>query len=176
MRLSPRPGQVLTIVGAAVAVAGGFAPWYLAQATYGGQTFDLIRVNGFQQPNPGLSVLAIGLCVTAGAVALAELLVPNARRSGSGDAAPTQGLGFAPNTGGFLAPISLGITAFALVIAKYLWQETYASMGFLVTGLGAVLVTLGGILVFWAGLLARRLDPASIDSAAEETSALPAPS
>ena len=78
MRMSPRPGQFLTVVGAVLATAGGFAPWYLARATYGGQTFDLINVNGFQQPNPGLSVLAIGLCVTAGAVALAELFVPNA--------------------------------------------------------------------------------------------------
>lgn len=146
MRLSLRPGQILTVIGAVLAVAGGFAPWYLARATYGGQTFDLINVNGFQEPNPGLSVLAIGLSVTAGAVALAELLVPNARRGGS----PMQILGF--------IPIGLGLTAFALVIAKYLWQDTYASVGFLVTGSGAVLVTLGGMLVLWAGLLARRSD------------------
>ena len=164
MRLSPRPGQFLTVVGAVLAVAGGFAPWYLARATYGGQTFDLIHVNGFQEPNPGLSVLAIGLCVTAGAVALAELFIPSARHESGRDASPTQILG--------LVPISLGLTAFALVIAKYLWQETFASVGFLVTGLGAVLVTLGGILVFWAGLLARRFEPVDADT----SGAVPAPS
>ena len=75
---------------------------------------------------------------------------------------------------GFI-PISLGITAFALVIAKYLWQETYASVGFLVTGSGAVLVTLGGILVFWAGFLARRLEPIDANAAADGTGAVPAP-
>ena len=163
MRLSSRPGQFLTLAGAVLAVVGGFAPWYLARATYGGQTFDLINVNGFQEPNPGLSVLAIGLCITAGAVAGAELFVPNARRGTS----PTQILGF--------VPISLGITASALVIAKYLWQETFASVGFLVTGSGAVLVTLGGILVFWAGLLARRFELIDADryGAAGSLSRLP---
>src|SRR5688572_16139485 len=118
MRVSVRPGQLLTVLGSVLAVAGGFAPWYLARATYGGQSFDVINANGFQEPNPGLSVLAIGLCVTAGAVAAAELFVPNARRGQS----PMQILGF--------APISLGMSAFALVLAKYLWQETYASVGF----------------------------------------------
>src|SRR5262245_55325553 len=132
MRVTARPGQLVTVLGAVLAVAGGFALWYDATAVYGGRTFELVHANGWEQPNPGLSVLAIGLCATAGLVALAELLVPGAR-----------GRDPSPQLVG-VAPVALGVTAFALVLAKYLWQDAYASVGFLVTGSGAVLVALGG--------------------------------
>ena len=135
---------MLTAFGAVVAVAGGFTLWYDATVVYGGRTFELVRANGWQQPNPGLSVLAIGLCVTAGAVALAEMLVPNAH-----------GTEPSPMLTGFI-PISLGTTAFALVLAKYLWQDTYAAGGFVVTGAGAVFVAFGGVVTFWSTLLSRR--------------------
>lgn len=144
MRVSARPGLLLTVFGAVLAVAGGFARWYDATAVYGGRTFELIQATGWQRPNPGLSVLAIGLCVTAGFVALAELLVANA----PGDGSPRPLVG--------LVPIGLGTAAFALVLAKYLARDAYASVGFLVTGSGAALVALGGVLVFWSGVLTRR--------------------
>jgi hypothetical protein len=138
---SSRAGQLLTLVGAAIALAGGFVLWYDATAVYGGRTFELIQSNGWQQPNPALSVLAIGLCVVAGIVALTELLLP----SGRGDGAPAVAL----------VPIGFGITAFALVVAKYMWEDAYASMGFVVTGTGAALVALGGVLTLWSRVVAR---------------------
>jgi hypothetical protein len=134
-----RPGRLVTIVGAVTALVGGFAPWYEATVTYGGQAFRVLDQNGWENPNAGISILAIALCIVAGAVAFAELTVPTAH--GTSNAAQVNPL----------VPIGLGITSLALVIAKYIDYDPYASVGFLVTGGGAVLVTAGGV---WL-LLAR---------------------
>jgi hypothetical protein len=138
-----RPGRLVTIVGAVTALVGGFAPWYEATVTYGGQAFRVLDQNGWENPNAGISILAIALCIVAGAVALAELIVPDAH----GPQSPAQ-----VNP---LVPIGLGFTALALVIAKYVDYDPYASVGFLVTGTGALLVIAGGVWLF----VARAVSP-----------------
>jgi hypothetical protein len=142
--MTPRPGQYFTVFGALLAIAGGFVSWYEANVLYGGYTFSYISANGWQEPYAGLSIMAIGLCVTAGVVALVELLFHNAR-----------GPSTAPIVG--LVPIGLGVTAFGLVVAKYVAAPDHASVGFLVSGCGAAFVALGGLLSF-AMSLAPRLD------------------
>jgi hypothetical protein len=141
--MTTRPGQGFTVFGAALALTGGFFAWYEATVVFGGHTIPLIDANGWQEPNAGLSILAIGLCATAGLVALAELLFRNAR--GPDNAASLVGL----------VPIGLGITALALVVAKYLAEEHYASVGFLVTGVGCAFVALGGVLSLCASVVTR---------------------
>lgn len=141
--MTTRPGQCFTVFGALLAIAGGFASWYEATVLFGGYTIEVIDANGWHNPNAGLSIMAIGLCVTAGSVALAELLFRHARRVH--DTASTVGL----------VPIGLGITAVGLVVAKYLAEPEYASVGFLVSGCGAAFVALGGLLSFAVSLAPR---------------------
>jgi hypothetical protein len=142
--MTPRPGQYFTVFGALLAIAGGFVSWYEASVLYGGYTFSYISANGWQEPYAGLSILAIGLCVMAGAYALVRLRFPDAR----GHHPP-------PIVG--LVPIGLGVTAFGLVVAKYLAVPDHASVGFLVSGCGAAFVALGGLLSL-AVSLAPRVD------------------
>ena len=141
--MTTRPGQCFTVFGALLAIAGGFVSWYEATVLFGGYPIQVIEANGWHNPNAGLSILAIGLCLTAGLVALAELLFRNPR----GADAPASTVG--------LVPIGLGITAVGLVVAKYLAQSDYASVGFLVSGCGAAFVALGGLLSFAVSLAPR---------------------
>ena len=141
--MTTRPGQYFTVFGAVLAIAGGFVSWYEASVLFGGHTIPLVEANGWQEPYAGLSIMAIGLCVTAGLVALAELLFRNAR--GADAHASTVGL----------VPIGLGLTAVGLVVAKYLAQPDYASVGFLVSGCGAAFVAAGGLLSFAVSLTPR---------------------
>ena len=141
--MTTRPGQYFTVFGALLAIAGGFVSWYEATVLFGGHTIEVIDVNGWHDPYAGLSILAIGLCVTAGLVALAELIFRNAR--GSHGATSVVGL----------VPIGLGITAVGLVVAKYLAQPDYASVGFLVSGCGAAFVAVGGLLSFAVSIVPR---------------------
>jgi hypothetical protein len=139
-RITTRPGQYFTVFGALLAIAGGFVSWYEATVLWGSRTIPYISANGWQEPYAGLSIMAIGLCVTAGLVALVELLFRNARGQ---NAVPIVGL----------VPIGLGVTAFGLVVAKYLAAPEYASVGFLVSGCGAAFVALGGLLSLAASLV-----------------------
>jgi len=140
--MTPRPGQWFTVFGALLAIAGGFVSWYEKIALFGNQTIPVVSANGWQEPYAGLSIMAMGLCLTAGAVALVELLFPQAR-----------GQNPAPLVG--LVPIGLGFTAFGLVVAKYLAAPDWATVGFLVSGCGAAFVALGGLLSFGASLAVR---------------------
>ena len=140
--MTTRPGQCFTVFGALLAIAGGFVSWYEATVLFRGHPIQVIEANGWHDPNAGLSIMAIGLCVTAGLVALAEMLFRNARGA---EGAATVGL----------VPIGLGITAVGLVVAKYLAQSDYASVGFLVSGCGAAFVALGGLLSFAVSVAPR---------------------
>jgi len=140
--MTTRPGQYFTVFGALLAIAGGFVSWYEATVQWGGRAISVIAANGWEQPYAGLSIMAIGLCVTAGLVALAELLFRDARGNG-------------PATTVGLVPIGLGVTAFGLVVAKYLAAPDYASVGFLVSGCGAAFVALGGLLSLAVSLAPR---------------------
>ena len=140
--MTARPGQYFTVFGALLAIAGGFVSWYEATVLWGSHTIPYISANGWQDPYAGLSIMAIGLCVTAGLVALAELLFRNARAQ---TAVPIVGL----------VPIGLGVTAFGLVVAKYLAAPEHASVGFLVSGCGAAFVALGGLLSLAVSLMPR---------------------
>jgi len=131
--MTTRPGQYFTVFGALLAIAGGFVSWYEATVLWGSHTIPYISANGWQDPYAGLSIMAIGLCLTAGLVSLAELLFRNARGHN-----PASTIG--------LVPIGLGITAFGLVVAKYLAAPEHASVGFLVSASGAAFVALGGLL------------------------------
>ena len=139
--MTTRPGQYFTVFGALLAIAGGFVSWYEATVLFGGHTIQVIDANGWHNPYAGLSIMAMGLCLTAGLVALAELLFRNAR----GGATSTVGL----------VPIGLGLTAVGLVVAKYLAQPDYASVGFLVSGCGAAFVAVGGLLSFAVSIVPR---------------------
>jgi len=141
--MTTRPGPYFTAFGALLAIAGGFVSWYEATVLFGGHTIEVIHANGWQNPYGGLSIMAIGLCLTAGVVALAELIFRNAR--GPDGATSTVGL----------VPIGLGITAVGLVVAKYLAQPDYASVGFLVSGCGAAFVAVGGLLSFAVSIVPR---------------------
>ena len=138
--MTTRPGQYFTVFGALLAIAGGFVSWYDLSVLYGTQTITFIS-NGWQEPYAGLSIMAIGLCVTAGLVALVELVFRNAR-------------GQNPAIVG-LVPIGLGVTAFGLVVAKYVAAPDFASVGFLVSGCGAAFVALGGLLSLAVSLVPR---------------------
>lgn len=139
--MTTRPGQYFTIFGALLAIAGGFVSWYEASVLFGGQRISVITSNGWQEPYARISILAIGLCVAGGSLALVELFM-HARDVSI------------PWTVG-LFPIGLGVTAFSLVVAKYLAAPDYASVGFLVSGCGAAFVALGGLLAFGASLVLR---------------------
>ncbi len=131
--MTTRPGQYFTVFGAVLAVAGGFVSWYEWTVLFGGYSIVSFDANGWNEPYAGLSIMAIGLCVTAGLVALAELLFRNARNS---ETVSTVGI----------VPIGLGVTAVGLVVAKYMAEPHYASVGFLVSGCAAAFVALGGLL------------------------------
>jgi hypothetical protein len=107
-------------------------PWYRA-------TFEFFHLtvtrNGFETPDPGLSILAIVFCVAAGAFAVVDHVLissSDGRRS-------LQPAAFVPAV--------LGAIAVAMVAAKYADQSKYASIGFLVTGAGAAAVVVGGVVM-----------------------------
>ena len=131
--MSTRPGQYFTVFGAVLAVAGGFVSWYEWTVLFGGYSIVSFAANGWQGPYAGLSIMAIGLCVAAGVYALVRLRFRDARGH---DIPPIIGL----------VPIGFGVTAFGLVIAKYVAEPHHASVGFLVSGCAAVFVALGGLL------------------------------
>ena len=131
--MTPRPGQYFTVFGALLAVAGGFVSWYEMTALFGGYSIVSVDANGWHEPYAGLSIMAIGLCVIAGLYALVRLRFSDAR-----------GQYIPPIVG--IVPIGLGVTAFGLVVAKYLAEPHYASVGFLVSGSAAAFVALGGLL------------------------------
>ena len=140
--MTTRPGQYFTVFGALLAIAGGFVSWYEATVLFGGQKISVITSNGWQEPYARISILAIGLCVAAGLLAVVELFL-HAR----GMAVPwTIGL----------FPIGFGVTAFGLVVAKYIAASEWASVGFLVSGCGAAFVALGGLLSLAVSLAAPR--------------------
>jgi hypothetical protein len=146
----------LVIVGATAAVIGGFLPWYRV-------SFDFIdfRVtrNGFERPDAGLSVFAIAFCVAAAAFAVVDL----ALTSSSGGRRSLQPAVFIPGV--------LGAIAVVMVAAKYADESKDASIGFVVTGLGAAVVVVGGVV-----MLAMRdevevaVDPAEVPRMSPYTS------
>ena len=140
--MTTRPGQYFTVFGALLAIAGGFVSWYEATVLFGGQRISVITSNGWQEPYARISILAIGLCVCAGVLAVVELLL-HARATA------------VPWTIGFF-PIGFGVTAFGLVVAKYIAAPEWASVGFLVSGCGAAFVALGGLLSLAVSLAAAK--------------------
>lgn len=139
--MTTRPGQYFTVFGALLAIAGMFVSWYEATVSFGGRQISVITSNGWQEPYARISILAIGLCVAAGVLTVAELFLQS-RAS------------VVPWTVG-LFPIGLGIVAFGLVVAKYVAAPDWASVGFLVSGCGAAFVALGGLLSLAVGLVPR---------------------
>jgi hypothetical protein len=130
--ISARPGKFVVIAGAVVAVIGGFLPWYRVRFDF--IDFTVTR-NGFESPDAGLSVFAIAFCVAAAAFAVVDL----ALTSSSGGRRSLQPAVFTPGV--------LGAIAIVMVAAKYANESKYASIGFVVTGLGAAAVVIGGIVM-----------------------------
>ena len=142
--MTTRPGQYFTVFGALLAIAGGFVSWYEATVLFGGHTIELIDANGWHEPYAGLSIMAIGLCVTAGLVALAELVFRNTRRRRRARCRPSDWCRSAwgsPRSGSSSRSTSR--------------HPDYASVGFLVSGCGAAFVAAGGLLSFAVSLAPR---------------------